>query len=324
MSNSQLDRLLAASRLVGIDIGARGGFSDDLAPIGAAVEAIGFEPDQTECARLNESAKTDTLGYRALRYVPTAVGRAAEQRTLNLYRKRGCSSLLEGNIEFAKQFARDHWFILDEQIPLTTERLDDAAQRFGFTDAAFMKIDIQGAELEAMQSAPKLVGESLLCIRSEVEFAPIYIDQPLFADVDAELRGKGFMFVGFPELHSWRRGSEAKPDRWSGGSTPLSEPELIHGDALYFRRPELIGADSEAEQDRAINYALLAFVYGQLDLCASVLTRPPVAARVRALSGGDANALVAALGALHANRQRRRMGKSALKQLREYLRVVWR
>jgi FkbM family methyltransferase len=324
MSSPQLDRLLAASRLVGIDIGARGGFSDDLAPIGAAVEAIGFEPDQTECARLNESAKTDTLGYRALRYVPTAVGRAAEQRTLNLYRKRGCSSLLEGNIAFAKQFARDHWFILDEQIPLTTERLDDAAQRFGFTDAAFMKIDIQGAELEAMQSAPKLVSESLLCIRSEVEFAPLYIYQPLFADIDAELRGKGFMLVGFPELHSWRRGSEAKPDRWSGGSTPLSEPEVIHGDALYFRRPDLLEVDTQAGQDRAINHALLSFVYGRLDLCASVLSRPPVAARIRDLSGGDAQTLIADLGRLHVSRQRRRMGRSAFKQLREYLRVVWR
>ena len=324
MSSPQLDRLLAASRLVGIDIGARGGFSDDLAPIGAAVEAIGFEPDQTECARLNEKAKSDTLGYRALRYVPTAVGRDAEQRTLNLYRKRGCSSLLEGNVEFARQFARDHWFILDEQVPLTTERLDDAAQRFSFTDAAFMKIDIQGAELEAMQSAPKLVGESLLCIRTEVEFAPLYIDQPLFADIDAELRAKGFMLASFPELHAWRRGSDAKPDRWSGGATPLSQPQLIHGDALYFRRPELLGDGTPAEQDRAINYALLAFIYGQMDLSASVLTRPPIATRVREQSGGDASTLVTDLSAWHAKRQRKRMGKAALKQLREYLRVAFR
>ncbi len=105
---------------------------------------------------------------------------------------------------------------------------------------------------------------------------------------------------------------------------PLSEPELIHGDALYYRRPELLDIDTAAGQDRAINYALLAFVYGQLDLCASVLNRAPVAARVRELSGGDANALVAELGKAHINRQRRRMGRSALKQLREYIRVAWR
>jgi FkbM family methyltransferase len=322
--SARFKRLLAASRIVALDIGARGGFTEDLAPIGSAVEAIGFEPDNTECEALNAAAAHDTLGYRALRYVPTAVGRAAEERMLNLYRKRGCTSLLEGDAEFAKQFAREHFFILDGQIPVNVERLDDAAARFDFTNAQFMKIDIQGAELEAIQSAPKLVGDSLLAIRAEVEFAPLYKDQPLFADLDAELRGKGFMFIGFPEMHAWRRGTEAKPDRWIKGPAPMSAPQLIHGDAFYLRDPAGMSCDGPAECDRMISLALIAFAYGQIDLMADLMTRTPVSQRIRELAAFDPVDLLNELGRWHAGRHRHRMGKAALKQLRDYLRILWR
>lgn len=323
-SPRRLNRLLAAARIVAIDVGARGGFSDDLDPIGLAVEAIGFEPDEAECDRLNEDAAKNRRRYRSLRYVPTAVGRAAAQRTLNLYRRRSCSSLLTADAEFAKQFARDHFFVLEGQVPIPVERMDDAAQRFGFTDAHFMKIGIQGAELEVFQSGPKLVGESLLAIRTDVEFAPLYKDQPLFSDIDADLRGKGFMFIGFPELHGWRRGTEAKPDHWNGGPTPMSNAQLIHGDALYFRRPEMLSAETTADQDRCINYALLAFAYGQLDLCALILGKPRVSQRVLEIAALDASVLVAELGRWHARRRRAQIGTIALRHWRDFLSLATR
>src|SRR5690242_10441845 len=121
MKTPLLDRLLSAIRIVGIDIGARGGFTSDLAPIGAAVDAIGFEPDAVECERLNAiSNAASAAGLRSLRYVPAAVG-APGDRTLNLYRARGCTSLLEGDADFAAQFARGDYFIRDDQIKLTVE-----------------------------------------------------------------------------------------------------------------------------------------------------------------------------------------------------------
>lgn len=314
-----LNKLLANTRIVGIDIGARGGFTIDLAPIASAVEAIGFEPEQEECERLNAQAKADSAGFRSLRYVPTAVGRAPEQRTLNIYRARGCTSLLTADTDFAKLFAREDYFILDGQVDVQVERLDDAAERFGFPDVDYMKIDIQGAELEAMQSAPKLVGKSLLCIRSEVEFAPLYKDQPVFADVDAELRGKGFMLARFPQMHAWRRGTRVRNDRRAPGPAPISEGQLIHGDVLYFRRPETMPNATEFDQDRLIRLGLLAFAYGHLDLTASLLAMEPVAKRVADTSGVSAPALATELGAWHAKRRKGEMRSEATSLLRDLL-----
>lgn len=314
-----LDKLLRAARIVGLDIGARGGFTVDLAAIGAAVEAIGFEPDEEECARLNAGANAAASGLRALRYIPTAVGRAAEERMLNLYRARGCTSLLTADQSFAALFARDDYFILDGQVSVRVERLDDAARRFGFTDAHYMKIDIQGAELEAMQSAPNLVSQ-LLAIRSEVEFAPIYAEQPLFADVDADLRGKGFMLARFPQMHAWRRGTKVRGDRWAQGPVPLSEGQLIHGDVLYFRRPELMPAETEAQQDRLIALALIAYAYGHVDLSGVVLAKPEVAQRLRASCGVEAAALIAELGRAHLALRRKQLRSAAFSALRGLIR----
>jgi FkbM family methyltransferase len=317
-----LQKLLAVSRVVAVDIGARGGFTNELISIAPAVEAIGFEPDQTECDRLNARAGEESAGagLRSLRYVPTAVGRESGERILNLYRKRGCSSLLTADADFAAAFAREDYFVLEGQVPVNVERLDDAARRFNFADAHFLKIDIQGAELEAFQSGPKLVGEALLCIRTEVEFAPLYVKQPLFADVDSALRAQGFMLGGLPVLHTWRRGTRVRNDAVAPGPVPMSEGQLIHGDALYFRRPETMPSATPADQDRLICLALLSFALGHLDLCAGILSDASISRRIKEEADVDVSALIAEIGAWHAARRKRQIRDAALRRWRDLVR----
>lgn len=72
-------------------------------------------------------------------------------------------------------------------------RLDDVPETKG---VELIKIDIQGGELMALSHAPMRLHETLV-IQTEVEFLPMYIDQPLFAEVDAFLRRHGFMFHRF-------------------------------------------------------------------------------------------------------------------------------
>ena len=98
--------LLDALPLTCLDVGARGGFTADLLPLSPAVRAIGFEPDEEECARLN-AAGGDDGPWRSLRFIPVALGRAEETRRLNIYRKRGCSSLLTADAELAGLYGRD-------------------------------------------------------------------------------------------------------------------------------------------------------------------------------------------------------------------------
>jgi len=283
LGSEELARLAGGLRLPCVDVGARRGVIEDLLPLAFAVDAWGVEPDAEECARLNQLATGGGHPWRSLRYVPIALGRAG-RRPLWLYRNRECSSLLEADVRRARVFGRGGYFELDGSTEVETVPLDVAAGAHGFADAVFMKLDVQGAELEILESGPELVGRSLLGIRTEVEFVPIYLEQPLWADVDGHLRRAGFAPMAFLETRRWRRPSA--PDR--DGHGRLHAPgQLVHADLLYLREPEGLDGGTDAGARALVTLALLALTYGHADLAAAAFARPGVAAWAQGAHGVD-------------------------------------
>lgn len=259
-----------------LDVGARGGFTEDLLPIARGVDAVGFEPDAAECVRLNDAAAVGAHPWRRLRFLSTALGEARGTRRLNLYRQRGCSSLLAADGGLAALFSRDDYYILDDTAEVATAPLDETSAVHGVEDASFIKLDVQGAELEILSGAQRLLTNALLALRVEVSFVPIYKGQPLFADIDNELRRYGFMPQRFLELHAWRRTTKTKLPELADGPLPYSQGQMIHGDVLYFRHPETMPDDGSAALEALLKAALLAIAYGHIDHAAAILGRPSV------------------------------------------------
>ena len=71
-----------------------------------------------------------------------------------------------------------------------TRRLDDIPETAG---ADFLKMDVQGGELLVLKGAEARL-KDVLVVHTEVEFVPLYKDQPFFADIDGFLRARGFAF----------------------------------------------------------------------------------------------------------------------------------
>lgn len=164
--------ILANEPLKAVDVGARGGFTKDLLPIASSVDGIGVEPDPDECQRLNQQAAQDRNHWRSLRYIPVALGRSFRSRPFYVYQSPGCSLLLQANQPLARNFARDEYFKLIRQLNISTKALDEAAREYNFTDAVYLKIDVQGAELEIFESGPRLMSQ-LIAVRTEVSFFPM-------------------------------------------------------------------------------------------------------------------------------------------------------
>lgn len=74
---------------------------------------------------------------------------------------------------------------------VATKRLDDVVK-----DVDLLKLDVQGAEYDILSNAERLLSEALV-VWVEVEFVPLYINQPLFSDIDSLLRKHGFQFFSF-------------------------------------------------------------------------------------------------------------------------------
>ena len=83
--------------------------------------------------------------------------------------------------------------MLQKKHPVETRRLDDIE---GIGDIDYIKIDVQGAEVDVFRGAPKTLAKATL-IQTEVEFIELYEGQPLFTDVDRILRAAGFQFHTF-------------------------------------------------------------------------------------------------------------------------------
>jgi len=148
---------------------------------------IGFEPVQEECDKLN------TLSGKNRCYLPYFIGDGSN-RTFYLCTNSMTSSLYQPNIGLLNKYQNlAELCTVKETCSVSTKRLDDIQEA---QDADFIKIDVQGAELDVFSGAPDTL-KSALVVYTEVEFLPLYTGQPLFADIDTHLRAKGFQFHKF-------------------------------------------------------------------------------------------------------------------------------
>jgi FkbM family methyltransferase len=268
-------------RISCIDIGGRGGPDGSLLPIAHLVDYSVVEPDPEESRRLRANTNHK---WRSVNVITTAIGTKAArgnteatERVLNLYRQRGCSSFYDADTELASRYDRSHYYILDDRVPVPVQGLDEALFTPD-TDYSYMKIDIQGAELEAFESGPAIL-DQLVLLRTEVSFMPIYKGQPLFSEVYDFLTHAGFELLRFVEMHHWRRNSRTKyPDADKSGIASVGQ--LVHGDALFVRAPETLGHRDHAGS-KLLDLALLTAAYGETDLSAVALRQTPVVDRLR-------------------------------------------
>ena len=175
---------------------------------------------------------------------------------------------------------------MERTAPVETLSLDEAAHRFALREVRHLKIDVEGLELEVFEGARSVLDE-LVAIRTEVAFQPLRQGQPLFADVEAFLRARGFQLICFPEVHSWRRATRAKHPALAVGPVPWSRGQLVHADAFFLREPEDLDVSSDAGARRAVQAAFLALVYGHVDHARAYLGLPAVERFVRDGCGLD-------------------------------------
>jgi FkbM family methyltransferase len=201
--------------------GARGETSHPLLRALLQLKFVGFEPDSEEYNRL---ASQNTPGFT---YFNAAVGGRDERRVLYVTRNAGCSSLLPPNQALYGQFkdcSADLEVIAKKDVD--TISLDAFLPKSGIATIDFLHLDTQGTELDILRGASGFLSSSIVGVKCEVEFAPLYEGQALFGDVDAYLREHGFVLFDLSRSRYRRAGF---PDN------ALTRGQLLWGDAIYLR-----------------------------------------------------------------------------------------
>lgn len=259
--------------LILFDVGSRGGIFEDFLPAANSTTAIGFEPDAQECDRLNHAAANSSGSWKSEIHYPVALGVRSENLELHICRQPACSSTLEPSSILPLEFGRQDDFEVTDHTPLAVEPLDKFCEDNGITDVDFLKVDVQGGEMAVLQGGKSIIGEHLLGLRAEVEFAPLYKQQPLFSEMEIYLREFGFYPADWVFQRYWRHNPNQEHGQYSRGSIPYSRGRIVHSDILFLRDHQWIlehMADANLKLCRLIVIALL---YHQVDLAAQLIKR---------------------------------------------------
>lgn len=222
-----------------------------------AARLVGFEPNDDEYGKLTAAGRPNTD------YLPHALGDGGAH-TLHVGAAPMTSSLFAPDPSVMQQF-HSLWELCETtaEIPVDTVRLDDVPE---VRPMDFLKLDIQGAELMALEAATAALADTA-AIQVEVSFLPIYKGQPLFADVDMFLREQGFAFhtmVGVGSRPFRPLIKDANPNRGFA--------QVIWSNALYFRDTANFSRLAQDNPDAVLKIAVLAHeLYGAFDLAAVAL-----------------------------------------------------
>ena len=217
-----------------------------------------FEPDRVRAARARDKHQKATV-------VELCVGDGSRRPfyetiagvTSSLYEPnpRTTIDLLEVRDEMTMAEVRD----------VETTRLDDVAAARG---TEFLKLDVQGAEADVLRHG-KAVLDATLAVHTEMEFFPLYIDQPLGWEPWRELHEAGFQLYWFEHLQPYTMRSEHAPTHRPGR-------RLGWGDAVFFPSAERI---FELDEEASLRLATIwDLVYDAADLCDWLFEQHPDAA----------------------------------------------
>jgi FkbM family methyltransferase len=244
-----------------------------------------FEPDlinvlydaDPEC--LPQVAARNVPLPSRLHVFPHCLAGSAGVRAFNLNFDPFTSSLLDPNPAFAGyyQFAMGTDYLMGEAMKARERRtvqtvtLDEIFQD-GVLPAPppdFLSLDTQGTELEILSGAERTLAAHVLGVVMEVEFAPLYLGQPLFGEVAAFMAGRGFEFCRFLTMH------ELHPYRSPIGRRGVGVH--AYADALFLRKPESVLAGPKPSHPSLMlkKLAFIAIVYGLTDIALACIRLDP-------------------------------------------------
>lgn len=305
---SHLQKLLEDLEITLVDIGSRDGLDEDLSLIRQFVHAIGFEPDQVEAERLSSMPKR---GWKSSRHLPIAIGSVDGASTLYVPESPQGASLRPHNLDMIERFGYENLHRDQTTIDISVRTLDSLRSSEELPRTDYLKVDIEGAELEVLQASPQALAECV-AIKVECSFLEQRVGQALTWDVAAFLVLSGFHIVDIHDIHRWRRRPYAPHPYLARVPVAYSRGQVAQCDLIAFRWPA-----TDASDQSILRTIVIASALGYFDFGISLLRAFP-----RAAEWAQANAGVnveESLGGLSRSAGRHAVWQAIFRSLRELI-----
>lgn len=240
------------------DVGAAAGPETHWLELAEYIHLLTFEPVPRESRSKPE--------YQCTNF---QVGLGAERRKadLRLMTNLDASTLCEVNQARINDFVIADGLKQTGTMPIELETLDHCLSEKPGLSPHFLKIDVEGADLDVLRGATQPLRESVLGVRIEVSFLERHKGTPFFSETDAFLRERGFHLFQLSQ-EKWIRRNKVH------GYT--SEPQLAWGDALYFLTREklferLANLETAHHEPLLTRFITILLAYGAHDYAAELI-----------------------------------------------------
>jgi len=210
------------------------------------INIIGFEPDQEECIRLNDTNQG--------KYYPYALWNSDREISLNIAEEPSTSSIHPPNFPLLKDFPDQQWKprITKKIVKVTGKTLDGIVNKNNY-EFDFMKIDTQGSEFEIIEGSKNTLENNCFGCSLETWTKEVHKGQRLSFDIMKIMHELGFYFFDLQKGASWRRKFADKLLKSKG--------EVIGLDFLYFKSPQKF-FDSKPSVEKVGKAAAISDVWG--------------------------------------------------------------
>jgi FkbM family methyltransferase len=172
-----------------VDAGARYGLHPTWAEYEDIFDFSLFEVDPNEAVRLSKKyEKKENITVHN-----TALSDQVGSLTFLMRKHKALNSRLEPNSELIES---DNYKIEEQEI-IGSFDVNASTLDILFSDQSvdFLKLDVEGDELNVLSGTENQLKDSILAIRSEVFFAPVIQGAPMFGDLNSVLTQHGFVFL---------------------------------------------------------------------------------------------------------------------------------
>jgi FkbM family methyltransferase len=269
----------AEERLLVIDVGARNGIQLLPKSYTSKAHLIGFEPNIIEYEKLvlsdtdAQKSGEQTAGFLTEKYFQYAIWSHSGKRPFFITQGPGACTLMgESRQEITKHMYLDYpdyrrqmsFYDLHSKVLKTVDveckRLDDLIQ--GDTVVDFLKLDVEGAELNCLKGAQKLLSsKKVLFVYTEFVAFEYYDTHCLFGDIHRYLADNGFRLLHVDLGHSdYCRNPIELPAH--------ADRRLLHaGDAYFCLDPDR----NSLSALNKVRLAIILFSFGFNSLAISLL-----------------------------------------------------
>lgn len=243
-----------------VDAGARYGLHPSWNDLRGLVDFHLFEMEQDEATRLTVKYRDDAR----IHVHPIALYSCDTTLKFRIREHKALNSIFENNSDLL--ISQDYFvqeFTLHEEREVEARSIDSFFQG---QPVHFLKLDVEGAEYELLKGATDILQRSVLGVRSEVLFAPVYLDAPLFGDIHRFMLQQGFELLNFDYVGNGNNaGRFTMPGRFG---------KVISSDAVWVvSNDRLFSSKGPELMKDVVRFAIFLMNNGATDLAIDTLLR---------------------------------------------------